>query len=626
MIGLFLPYRGESLSPPSLQNFANALRRPKAAQPFVHRDGGAAMVGDSQGVTPAGERVLFHGYILHRRALRLELGVGEGNDAELYAAAYARWGEEADLRVQGDYATIIVSRDAPKVRLSASPIYCKPLHFWRDPERLIVASRIQAIFDTGLVERVLDEHKVADALFLNYCNLEHDWYVGLKRLPGGYRAWLEPGKERVEKFYDLAQTPDVRFKRDEDYVEAADHLFAEGVRAMLKGFSRPAISVSGGYDSQAVAAYVMRERPGQRLLGLTSVPEDGWDGVNRPNRFGDESAHVRALAAMYPELEARSISSSGLSFDHFQREFFKISSQPPRSAMNLHWLHEVSREAARDGCDVLLTGGVGNMTFSYHGNNRFADLLSQGRLLSLLRELWWDGPASTLPRRLFKQTAMQLAPAWVWRKVGAWRRGAAADPFSTWCALPPDYAREMRVQERASDAGFDPYFQLSHKSRDVRTMGITLLAGDSADVLLAFDLIHGVPWRDPTGYRPLVELCVGMPDEQYLKRGQRRRLAKRMLKGILPDMVLNETRHGHQSADWHLRIKRQRDALIEEIDFLKEDPAMSRRLDLDRMRQALVDLPERTPTDLYNIHRLCISVPRALTAARFIRFTEGRNR
>lgn len=626
MIGLFLPYRGESLSPPAIQSFANALRRPLAAAPPVNKAGESVMVGHSQALTPSGERVLFSGYLLHRRALRLELGIDEGDDAQLYAAAYARWGDAADLRVQGDYATIIVSPDAPRVRLVASPIYCQPLHYSRDADRLIVASRSQAIFDTGVVERVVNEQKIADSLYLNYSDSAQDWFVGLKRLPGGHRAWLEPGSERVERFYDVRHAPDVRFKRDEDYVEAADHLFAEGVRAMLDGFSRPAISLSGGYDSQAVAAYVMRERPGKRLLGLTSVPEEGWDGIARDGRFGDERQHVLAFAAMYPELETRWVDAAGRGFEHFDREFFQMSSLAGRNAMNLHWIHDVTREAARDGCDILLTGAVGNMSFSYNCDGLFASLLAQGRLLALLQELWWDGPLSTMPRRFVGQAVMRLAPESVWRKVGVWRRGRAADPFETWCPLSRDYAREMRVDERAAAFGHDPFFQPGYKSREVRANAMAALAGDGADMMLAFEVMHGVASRDPTAYRPLLEFCMGIPDEQYLKRGQRRWLAKRMLRGMVPDMVLDETRRGLQSADWHLRLKRQRDALIEEIDWLKEDPTMARRLNLDSIRQALVDFPDKTPQDKLGFERLCVAIPRALHTARYIRYMEGRNR
>ena len=152
---------------------------------------------------------------------------------------------------------------------------------------------------------------------------------------------------------------------------------------------------------------------------------------------------------------------------------------------------------------------------------------------------------------------------------------------------------------------------------------LTLPGQDLADIYQAFDLIHGIETRDPTSYRPLIEFCLGIPDEQYLRGGVTRRLARRMLKGHVPDMVLNETRTGLQTADWHLRLGRQRGELIAEIDRLCEDESVSEMLDLDGLRQSLADWPQvpRGPA----ISRLALALPRALATARFIRFVEGRN-
>lgn len=310
MIGAYLPYTAPDLPPHRASAFRQALGR-GAGAPHRMAQGRAVWVGDDDIRTDAGDIVLFSGHIQNRATLRSELGVRNGGDAALYAAAYSRWGDAADLKVLGEFATIVLDRHAPLARLSTSPTICRPLHYWHDREKLIVANRAQAVFDTGMVERVLDEQKVADSLFLNYNDQSQGWFVGLKRLPASHRARITPEGVRLERYYDLASVPDVRLARDEDYVEAADALFAEGVRAMLDGFERPAVSLSGGYDSQAVAAYTIAARPGKPLLGLTSVPEAGWDGVVPENRFGDERPYVEALAAMYPELETRWIDSAG---------------------------------------------------------------------------------------------------------------------------------------------------------------------------------------------------------------------------------------------------------------------------------------------------------------------------
>jgi asparagine synthase (glutamine-hydrolysing) len=625
LIGAYMPFSAAPLGPTEAQNFQQALRLPHGPAPSGRQLDHQFAVGTDVATLPNGELVLFSGHIENRQNLRQSLRISGPTDGELYAAAYAAWGDAADLRVIGTYATIILTRDAPLARLAASPNSCLPLHYYHDDKQFIVASRAQAIFDTGRVARIISEHKIADSLFLNYHDSEQGWFEGVKRLAGGTRAFISPKGVRIDRYYDLANVPDIRLKSDRDYVEAADALFLEGTRLMLDGLNTPAVSLSGGYDSQAVAAYTLRARPDQPLHGYTSIPEQGWDGINSENRFGDERPYVQALADMYPHLQPHFIDSAGRSFDHFQREMFAFSLQAQRNAMNLHWIHDIRQMAKSDGCDVMLTGAFGNATFSYVGDQALSGWLAKGKIGPLLRELATGGSLTSLPRRLVGRTIMPLMPRGLWEWVQKLRHGSTNDPFSSWCPMNRDYAQEMRVKDRATAANFDPQFRPHVHSRDMRAKMLTMAGGEGADTMLAISALHGLPNRDPTSYRPLAEFCLGIPDDQYLRAGIKRWLAKRMLRAKVPDMVLRETRRGRQAADWHLRLSRQRTALIEEIDWLKEDAAINRRLNLDGLRQALIDFPDKTPNDQATSARLQLALTRGLTTARFIRYLEGRN-
>jgi asparagine synthase (glutamine-hydrolysing) len=242
-----------------------------------------------------------------------------------------------------------------------------------------------------------------------------------------------------------------------------------------------------------------------------------------------------------------------------------------------------------------------------------------------MKELAASGSLWSLPRRFFGQAVMPNLPRALWHKILTLRFGPTDDPFETWCPMNRDYAEEMQVAARGEAIGFDPLFRPAADSRVLRAKMLTMAGGEGTDTMLAFEAIHGIPSRDPTSYRPLVEFCIGIPDDQYLRGGVRRWLAKRMLKGKVPDMVLSEKQRGRQAADWHLRLSRQREALIEEIDWLKEDPVMARRLNLNNLKQALVEFPKETPRDPKLAARLKLAVSRGLTTARFIRYLEGRN-
>lgn len=625
LIGAHLPFHTPSLRGDEQQRFQEALRVPRGEILEPLRVGDAIAVGFDVATALNGDHVLLSGHIQNRAELRRELGLNVASDAQLYAAGFTAWGDKVDVRVIGHYATIVLDAQVACIRLATSPLSCPPLHYFHDGDQFMVASRAQALFDTGRIERILSEQKVADSLFLNYQDSEQGWFEGVKRLAAGTQAYVTPDGVKVSRYYDLMTVPNVRLKKDSDYVETAEWLFCEGTLGMLDGFDRPAVSLSGGYDSQAVAAYAVHVRPDKPLNGYTSVPEAGWDGIIQDTHFGDERPYVEALAAMYPQLQPNWIAAEGLSFDHFQREMFGFSGQAQRNAMNLHWIHETRRHAKADGCDVILTGAMGNATFSYAGDQAPSSWLASGQILPLIKELLSAGPIKTLPRRFIGGAVMPLLPRGVWERINRLRHGSEEDPFENWCPMNRDYAEEMNVSARATAVGFDPLFRAPATSREWRAKVLTMAGGEGTDTMLAMEMLHGIPSRDPTSYRPLVEFCVGIPDDQYLRGGVRRWLAKRMLDGKVPDMVLRETRRGRQAADWHLRLCRQRDHLIEEIDWLMEDAAVSKRLNLKALRKAMVDFPDKTPTDKKAAARLQLAVTRGLTTARFIRYLDGRN-
>lgn len=631
MIAAYLSCDDRVLPPPLVQRFAASLGvgLGKAAQHHLLTNCVMAAMGKPRGWraqrTAQGAYVMFAGHIDNREEVQQALGRAYADDAALYAAAYDAWGGAADLRLIGQFASIMVLPEAKGLRLCRSPLRAPPLHYYRDADRIIAGSTARVVFATGEVPQEVDEQKIADSLFLNYCEAERGWFKGVGRLPTGTRCVITADAVHSTRYYNLLALPDVRFRSDDDYVEAANALFTQATQAALSGRVRPAVSLSGGYDSQAVAAFAMAARPDQPLLGLTGVPEPEWDGRVSARRFGDERPHVTALAAMYPQLATEWVDAAGLSFDHQAQAMFLLSGTAPRNAMNLHWIHALHARAKQRGCDVLLTGALGNATFSFAGDGMVADLFRKGRLVKAVQEVWASGPAAAFPRSFVSQAIMPNLPRRVWMAVHRVVHGKSDDPFKTWCPMHPDWAVEMRVAERAADMGYDQHYQPFTSTREWRAQVLGNAMNEGGDIEQAFELLHGMPVRDPTAYRPLVEFCTAIPDDQYQRKGKRRWLAKRMLQGKVPDMVLRETRRGLQAADWHLRIGREREQLIGEIDRLAGDAVMAKRLDLPSLKAALEDWPKETPLTSETTSRIMLAVSRGLTTARFIRFVEGRN-
>jgi asparagine synthase (glutamine-hydrolysing) len=576
--------------------------------------------------------VLFAGTIYNAAEVCERIGRVIRDSSELYAAAYRKFGDEVERIIVGEYASIVFSENDQTVRVTRSPIKAPPIHFFEKDDKLILSSTPRAIFSSGYINPEIDDQKVADGLFLNYNEGSRSWYKGIRRICVGTRSVFSKGKTETRKYYDIASYPKIRLKNDADYVDVANDLLRQAISATMADARKPALLLSGGLDSQAIAAHALQMAPDRPLLGLTSVPEPEWDGRIAKFGFGDESSYVDALAEKYPSLKVEKLDSKGLYIDEdMQRQFFLLSNIAPRNAENLHWIFDCHARAKEHGCDLIMDGGFGNMTISFNGLGAIPGWFKSFQWGRLWRELnILRGKKPFFPTFL-SQVVKPLIPPDVWNRIQQVRGKDVADPLDAWCPLSREWAEEMCVVARAQELDWDPTFKYPPSSTDdLRLFYIEKAWNEGGDIEIAFETLYGMKRRDPMAYRPLVEFCFAIPDDQYLRDGTYRWLARRMLKGMVPDVVVNEWRIGRQGADWHLRLGRRRQALKAELEALSADPKMAKRFNLGALISALDNWPSETPLQAIEseramAQRLELAVARAVTTARFIRYVEGGN-
>lgn len=570
-----------------------------------------------------GAQVMFAGYLQDRPGLRQRLGLPQSqplDDAELYAAAHARWGANCDQRVTGHYAAIIWSPDAGVLRAARSPGDPSPLHWWSDGFRIVVASTPRALFAAG-VPRQLDDGKLDTALIGSFAEPSRSWFAGISRIEGGTAITWRRGKQSSNRFWSIDALPEVRMRRDDDYVEALEELFARAASQAIEGSRQPGLLLSGGLDSQAVASFALEAMDEDRGIEcFTSVPAQGFQPVERVDSFPDERAHVEALVAMHPHLRVTYVEAAERDFTHLLADMFVLGSAMPLAALNMHWIHESLGRAAATGCDIMLTGAGGNASFSYDGDTAFAAWLRQGRIARLLRELGKIDLDRPLHRRLVSWAIMPNLPQRFRTRLGRLARPGEADGLG--CPLRTDYMQARGLGQLAASIPLRP----ARSARQARSELLSMGSAEGGDIELALELLHGVPFRDPTSYRPLVEFCAGIPEGQYRRNGVSRWLARRLLKGRIPEQVRMDRRTGHQGADWPLRLERIRPDILKELDLMAADDETAARFDLARITAALSQWDGRDVRTAKTFEKVAVASSRAVVANRFIRFAGGSNR
>jgi asparagine synthase (glutamine-hydrolysing) len=280
------------------------------------------------------------------------------------------------------------------------------------------------------------------------------------------------------------------------------------------------------------------------------------------------------------------------------------------------WLDGIKDEAARRGLRVLLTGARGNMSVSYHGLTLLGALAGSGRWLRLGREIAALRASRAPWRSLASQSLGPHLPRWLWQVVTASRRRSGLPNVVS--MLAPEAGYRWGLAKNAAKSGVDPSYQPSHDRVARRLFSLTGVDyGNYNKGTLAG---WGIEVRDPTSDRELVEFCLRVPDEQYLRLGTARWLAKRAMADRIPASVLYARGKGYQAADWHEVVAANRDRIADEVSRIATVAENGEILDLDRMHGLLRDWPAGNWNRPEVIHDYRLALLRGIAAGSFVSY------
>ena len=156
--------------------------------------------------------------------------------------------------------------DAPQRRLLLvrDRLGVKPLYWARAGDRLLFASEIKAILESGLDRTPRPNHAVlSEVLATRYTSGAETLFEGIHKLLPGHRLIFEDGRVRIEQYWDLpldGPDPELeRRRRRASSSTASATLLQESVRLRLMADVPLGMFLSGGIDSSAVAALMARE-------------------------------------------------------------------------------------------------------------------------------------------------------------------------------------------------------------------------------------------------------------------------------------------------------------------------------------------------------------------------------
>lgn len=531
-------------------------------------------------------------------------------DSALILRAYEKWKTDCARQLIGDFAFAVWDARLPQLFVARSPFSTRALFIHATPQTFAFASMPKGLHALPHIPRQLDEGYLADYLAWVPSAPTRTFYRGITRLLPGQSIIIRDGKIQTQSFWELDLKREIRFKHDDEYVDAFHALFERVVADALVTCSHVGIMLSGGLDSSSIAAVAapLLARDGKKLAAFTQVPSAHAPHALGAGRYADETPFVQALARRYANLDVHLVQTGGGFYLDNIAAFFEATELPFRNASNRLWYEEILRRAQAKQVGVMLNGAQGNLTFSWRGDGLIAQLVQAGQWSRAWREasaLARRGESHSTWRALAIGTLPLLPDAIYDAVMRLSRQRQAAMSWGDYSPIHPEFYRAQRVEERARGALRDRTMRPRGDLRELRAQTLlgTSTAGDGFGA--GYQAMFEIEQRAPAADQRIVELCFALPEDQFVRDGTRRWLIQRAMsrergsipaengQNRLPPEILHNKQRGLQAADWYEQLYNARAQVLGELARLETIELAARAVDLKRLRGLVEQMPER---------------------------------
>lgn len=534
--------------------------------------------------------------------------------------ALLKWGEGATDHLVGEFAFAFWDGSKRELLLGRDFLGLRPLHYHRGKGFFAFASMPSGLHALPDVPYAPNTDYLIQSLALTTAPGDQSYFRDIMRVEPGHLARVTEQAIQTRKYW--TPQPSVSWRAgSSDHAEELRALFDEVVETQLRG-SAPIVAthLSSGLDSSAIAATVARQHAPGAVVAFTAVPRAGFNGDAPSGTIANEGSLAAATARSYSNIEHVLVESTGESPIECLDRSFAYQQQPITSVANASWGEAINRLAKERGANLIFKGGLGNITASYAGLECLPWLLSRGRLKDLLGHAGALAMNGTSIFALATTIMGPFVPAPLWRALR--RISGRAAGLGSYSAVNKHRlsaladAAKKQVISRAERPLVDPL-----KAR-MAALSFGDYGGNAYKGVLAQ---WGLSVREPAADRRIVEFCLSVPIEEFLRGGVPRSLARRAFADRLPSVVAQNRIRGCQGSDWYEALDRGRPQIEAEIETFFRCTAAREALDPAWFRETLEHWPTGDWNSSLAYRRYRIGLLRGVAAGHFMRKIAGIN-
>ncbi len=496
-----------------------------ATQPMVSDDGNLILVfnGEIYNFQELRQKLILDGHIFHSTG-----------DTEVLLKLYETEGKECLKKLRGMFAFAIYDRKNGTLFLARDRLGKKPIKYFVNAQTFAFASELKALRTLPECPRGIDSESIHHYLTLMYVPSPQTGIVGIQKLPAATSLLVDVERGIVHtptRYWSLRYEP----KRDysfEEWKERVTSTFEESVRMRMIADVPVGAFLSGGIDSAAIVAVMAKY-----------------------SQFPIQTFSIGSPEETHNELPFAKITSTAFKTDHHPMELrpdivhllptlvhqYEEPFADPSSIPTYLMAAETQKHVR-----VALNGDGGDENFAGYARypilkfsllwEKFPQLF-HAPIRSLVRK-FHDLRHTTLSYRMQRFEDSMSLP---WEE-----RYLQYISFFTEEEKSTLFKKQYeRTDKWHSDRTLAARNRAKHRIEQAISMDIDTYLAD--DLLPKVDLgcmAHGLEARSPLLDHTLMELTATMPLQYKLRGYARKWMLKHMLRGVVPDAILQKKKTG----------------------------------------------------------------------------------
>lgn len=517
---------------------------------------------------------------------------GRISDGTILFEILVKYGFDCLQWVRGSFSFFFYDKNKNQIIMATDSVGSRVLYYSYEQNVLCFATLQEAVKAVWRKkgrkiewnERFLSDLIALDDLTLLYEPAETA-VLGLYKIEPGQAIVIQNKKLSKQYYWDPAENIKENCSMsDEECKKEFRELWKSCVSDCLRTKDNVGILLSGGLDSTAVACFAAASLSEKRkkLYSYTSIPEKDFKYEGNPYYISNERKAVEATADFLGNVECHFLDLPGKDGWQNAASYAHEIEMPFKSLQNQCWMEECLIQARKDQCSIILTGQYGNTTVSYGDfATHFATLLCSGKLSMLYHEINAFHEKTRYSRKLLYKEMLE----WIPRRL----KEKHVQPTFDNVYVSKELIRKYNTKERFLKKGMNQNRGTPMTIQEYRPfMAYRNALSHIGEMETKDSLYRGVLMRDPTRDKRLIEFCMSLPEEYFVKNGVARRLVYDYLGADIPEHILkNRNRKGLQSADTQQRLAKNWKLIYPQLEKLLESEEAKHFLDIRKSEEEL---------------------------------------